>query len=56
MHYIIYQITNTVNGKIYIGKHQTTDVNDSYMGSGKLLKAAINKYGLAAFKKEILHI
>lgn len=56
MHYIIYQITNTVNGKIYIGKHQTTDVNDSYMGSGKLLKAAINKYGLAAFKKEILHV
>lgn len=56
MFYIIYQITNTVNGKVYIGKHQTTDVNDSYMGSGKLLKAAIAKYGLNAFKKDILHI
>jgi len=56
MHYIIYRVTNTVNGKIYIGKHQTAEINDTYMGSGKILKAAIKKYGLAAFAKEILHV
>lgn len=52
--YLIYQTTNLVNGKIYIGKHETTDIEDDYFGSGKLIKAAINKYGLENFVKTIL--
>ena len=56
MKYTIYKITNKVNGKIYIGKHQTTDINDGYMGSGKMLQSAQSKYGLENFVKEILHI
>ena len=43
-YYIIYQITNIVNDKIYIGKHETTDIRDGYMGSGKLLNRSYNKY------------
>ena len=54
MHYIIYKTTNLINGKFYIGKHQTNDLNDGYIGSGKLLKRAIKKYGLDQFKTEIL--
>ena len=53
-HYLIYQITNLVNGKIYIGKHETTNIEDEYFGSGKYLKRAINKYGLENFVKTIL--
>ena len=48
----IYKITNTINGKWYIGKHSGTDPN--YMGSGKILKQAYAKHGHSNFNKEIL--
>lgn len=43
-----------VNGKIYIGKHITSNIEDDYFGSGKLVKAAIKKYGLENFEFKIL--
>jgi len=54
--YTIYKITNLLNNKIYIGKHQTKDLNDGYMGSGKHLKHATMKYGTENFIKQILFV
>lgn len=56
MHYTIYKITNKLNDKYYIGKHQTKNLNDGYMGSGKLICRDIGIYGSGNFQKEILHI
>jgi len=48
----IYLTTNKINNKKYIGYCTRND--DSYLGSGSLLKEAINKYGKENFERIIL--
>jgi hypothetical protein len=54
MYYYLYQIKNKLNEMVYVGIHKTKDINDGYMGSGKILSHAIKKYGLENFEKTIL--
>lgn len=56
MHFTVYKTTNIINGKVYIGSHITKNIHDDYLGSGKYLKQAINKYGRENFTKEVLYV
>lgn len=56
----IYMTRNNVTGKLYIGKHKRTmdpkDIDDSwYLGSGKVLKKALAKYGEDNFERNIIY-
>lgn len=48
----IYCTTNKITGKFYIGKE--VGYKNHYLGSGKLLKQAVSKYGKENFIKETL--
>ena len=54
MKHIVYRTTNKINGKIYIGKHSTEDLDDGYLGSGTMIRQAVKKYGKENFHREIL--
>lgn len=54
MFYYLYQITNKVNNKIYVGVHKTKNFNDGYMGSGKVIRSAMVNHGIDNFEKVIL--
>lgn len=57
MYYYVYQITNLINGKIYVGKHKSTKHpnENGYYGSGKQISTAIEKYGIENFEKKVLY-
>ncbi len=71
MKYIVYKTTCLINGKIYIGYHQTKnpDIFDGYLGCGlykqhseyiknpkTAFHYAVKKYGVQNFKRETLFI
>ena len=71
IYWIVYQTTNLVNNKIYIGVHKTKDpyTFDGYLGNGIYItqpntyiygktafECAVKKYGIKNFKRTVLCI
>lgn len=54
MYGYIYETTNLVNGKKYIGKHKSNVFDPKYYGSGIGLNLAIKKYGKENFSVRII--
>lgn len=57
MQYYIYKVTNSINGKCYIGQHKVPSKPENfrrYLGTGIAIREAIKKYGKNVFDKEIL--
>lgn len=54
MYGFIYLTTNLINNKKYIGKKKYTYGWEDYLGSGKKLALAIEKYGKENFRREII--
>lgn len=52
----IYITTNIINGKRYIGQRKFRKDWKYYLGSGKAIKRAINKYGRENFYRDIVAI
>ena len=50
----IYETTNQINGRKYIGKHKSQSFDSDYKGSGKILRLAYNKYGWENFSVRLL--
>jgi hypothetical protein len=45
-----------ITNKFYVGMHSTDKLNDTYLGSGKLLMLSVKKYGKHQHKKEVLEL
>lgn len=54
MYGYIYLTTNLINGKMYIGQKKSTKYLPNYLGSGKILRRALKKYGIENFINEVL--
>lgn len=54
-HYI-YKTTCKITGKFYVGMHSTDDLDDGYLGSGKILGYSRHKYGDENHVREIVEM
>ena len=54
MYGYIYETTNLVNGKKYIGKHVSKSFDKNYYGSGRTFRKDFNKLGKSKFKVRVL--
>lgn len=53
MYGYIYVTTNIISGKVYVGK-KTSPFNPNYLGSGRYITNAVNKYGPDNFKVSVI--
>jgi group I intron endonuclease len=53
-YYYVYCVVNLLTNRLYIGKRTTTNLLESYTGSGTAIKCAVEKHGKHNFGRHIL--
>jgi len=54
-YHFFYRTTCLITGKYYFGIHSTDDLDDGYLGSGKILQQSLKKHGKENHIREILN-
>jgi hypothetical protein len=54
--HLVYKTTLITTGEFYIGVHSTDNIEDGYLGSGKIIRASLKKHGRDAFARELLAV
>ena len=54
MYGYVYKTTDLFNNKIYVGQHKSSEFDNTYYGSGIIIKELLNKYGMQRFNCEVL--
>ncbi len=49
---IVYKVTNTKDGKVYIGYSHNDNPNN--LGTGKYIKRAVKDFGIDSFEREVI--
>ena len=52
----VYLTKNLITGKGYVGSHCTNNIDDGYIGSGRLFLKSVRKHRKKNFIREILEI
>lgn len=50
---IVYATRNLISNKWYVGQHSTKNIEDNYIGSGKIFRDAVKSYGKENFKMRV---
>lgn len=56
LYHYIYKTTCLVTGRFYVGMHSTDDLEDGYLGSGKILGYSITKHGRENHRRDIIEM
>ena len=49
---VVYKITNTADGKVYVGYSHNDNPNN--LGTGKYIKRAVRDFGIDCFEREVI--
>ena len=49
---VVYKITNTKDGKVYVGYSHNNNPNN--LGTGKYIKRAVRDFGVDYFEREVI--
>ena len=54
--HLIYRTTCHLTNRFYVGMHSTDNLDDGYLGSGKIFRRSLKKHGVENHFREIIEM